>query len=243
MDKKIIQLDMNKGFEPLILLPSTSIVDNVWLQVFRSIYSMSGDGSEFSLVIANHRKLILAEVIKLRWDSKFKIKGVPKPLQAQLKIVGELTNNLLNLIDEVFLLEPCGYPHPAIWFREVFLENEAIGIYTKTEGDAEKAAYMSEFGNANQQLWTLASNPFTKPNTKALFDLALEMAERYDRFTPHLRAFTRSRRKLATYLRKNTELLNKSPTGSKIIARQGRKKKKKSKVDSETLAGKEFQRK
>ncbi len=169
--------------------------------------------------------------------------GIPLSTSSDLSKALPKGPHLLNLIDEVFLLEPCGYSHPAIWFREVFLENEAIGIYAKTEGDAEKTAYMSEFSNANQQLWTLVSNPFSKPNTKALFDLALEMAERYDRFRPHLRAFASSRRKLATYLRENTELLNKSPTGSKIIARQGRKKKKKTKVDSETLSSKGFQRK
>jgi hypothetical protein len=213
------------GESQLILVPpSTPKDEDVWPQVFEHITLMPRTDCKFAKALSNHRTLILAEVIRLRWNSKFRIKGVPRTLKKSLELIGSVTNTLLSLINEVFLRYPCGYEHPAFWFAQVFLENEAIGVYATTDEEFTKSQYVANFRNANQKLWTLESNPFLQPATKALFDIALLMAEQYNGFTPHLKAYVKARRRLSTHLKTEADMLRKSGSGGAKVSTQGRKK-------------------
>lgn len=232
------------GESQLILVPPSAPRDeDIWLQVFEHITLISQTDCKFAKAISNHRERILVEVIRLRWNSKTKIKGVPRSLKKSLKLIGSVTNTLLSLINEVFLRYPCGYEHPAIWFAQVFLENEAIGVYATTDEKLTKSQYVANFRNANQKLWTLESNPFSQPATKALFDCALLIAERHDGFTCHLRRYASARRQLATHLKTEADMLRKSGSGGAKVSTQGRKKQEQKKVTPESLATQGFQQK
>ncbi|MGB6015293.1 MAG: hypothetical protein WBG32_11240, partial [Nodosilinea sp.] len=171
------------------------------------------------------------------------IKGVPRSLKKSLKLIGSVTNTLLSLINEVFLRYPCGYEHPSIWFAQVFLENEAIGVHATTDEKLTKSQYVANFRNANQKLRTLESNPFIRPATKTLFDIALILAEIHGSFASHLKSYVNARRQLSAHLKTEADMLRKSSSGGAKVSTQGRKKQEQKKVVPTSLVAQGFPQK
>jgi hypothetical protein len=117
-----------------------------------------------------------------------------------IKLYGAVAHSLLTIISKVFLRDPCGYIHPAIWFYEVMLEMEAVYPLSPSSSERTKTSTLQAYRRANKQLLTLESNPFIMPSTGKLFDQALSMAEQYDRLRKYVFDFSRARSKVATYM-------------------------------------------
>ena len=214
---------------PSVPIASHKIDDPVWAIVVHKLTTPAKpDGSKFGDFFQGYWYLCFAKMVRLKWDSKFRIVGrLPPQVKKQVDVDGALWASLLNLISETFLLSPA-YDHPALWFYEIVLEHEVfpamrdfskVGVLSKTE-------IVKLTQNENHKLLTLSENPFKKEATKLLFEKAMTLAESKDRFrvqeyTPFVKA-----RQASTSLinAKDYQSVAEGTDGKIITSRQGRKK-------------------
>lgn len=212
-------------FDPVsspAIFPPASQAEDIWITVFSALTLPREQEDEFEQVVRLYRRLILGDVIRREWDSKFKLKGFSHKSKAVIKLHGEVTHSLLQLISRVFLRDPCDYSHPALWFGSVMFEAEAWGPEVITGPETTASEYMEQYRRASQMLWTLEGNPFNRESTKLLFDRAVEMAVRYDNFAPQVRKYADARRKLTSYQTKHkTKVAFRNGLGSLTLRRQG----------------------
>ena len=159
------------------------------------------------------QRLGLAEMARIRWDRRIKWKKAlrNKPQKAVLDCIhryGEFLDALLSPVSEVWMVYPCNFPHPSVWFFEILEEWEASGHWH--EGLNNKGEVLAAIRSANKKLWDRSGNPFSQPATHLLIDRALIMAGD-DRTSPetgevprfwsdYYRPFVDARRKIATHL-------------------------------------------
>ena len=214
---------------PAVPIANHKIDDPVWAIVVHKLTTpVKPDSSKFSDLFQGYRYLSFAEMVRQKWDSKFRISGrLPTNVKKQFESEGALWVRLLNLISETFLLSPA-YEHPAMWFYAIVLEHE---VFPATR-DFSKSKVLSKTEivrlaqSENHNLLTLSENPFKKEATKLLFDKAMPLAESKDRFrvqsyTPFVRARQASTSLIST---KDYQSLSEGADGKIITSRQGRKK-------------------
>jgi hypothetical protein len=222
------------------VLPPVPPADNVWQSVFWEITKPRENACSFDAKVHAHRRLILAEVIRLKWDSRFKIKGIDRQSKKEIKAAGNVAFRLLNLIAEVHLMRPdmVDHQHPAQWFLLLMAEGEAIGV-NRPPGLGGGKNFKRALSNENRLLYSLSENPFTLTHTERFFDAALKLAWQYDRFAAVFREYVKARRQLSSVLTEGGSKVQRKTAGGKSKPyRQGRKK-----VDSENLTAQGFQEK
>lgn len=240
---------------PLALMSSPRITwipphilshEQIWKDVFVWIAVTSPRKTKSQQCVSIQRVLMLNEVVRTRWDPSFKINGIPRSssMKRQAKYTAGIANALIDLIIEVFQRYPCRYSHPSEWFAQVILEHEAIGIHAVTKGDTTNTKFKAAFCNANNRLWVAEkSNPFSKPNTKLLFDIALKLDEMSTDFSRYLKSYADARRKFMAYISDSKKgdrqrVYVETDDGGLVRLESGRKKAAVKKVDPETLDSK-----
>ena len=224
-----VSIDPNPRYA---VLPPKPPAEDIWLEVCWKLTRPRYELCEFDLNAHIHQRLIVAEVIRREWDSRFKIKSLNRQASREIKAEGAVAHGLLQLISKVHLRSPARlwHIHPAKWFEALMLEREAIGVMQL--GPFTKTDFLKKLRKENQDLFTLAGNPFTAKYTVHLFDAVLELSERYDQFAKALRGYVTARRKMVTLIdNQKSAFYIKRADGSRKKLRQGRKK-----VDLETLS-------
>jgi hypothetical protein len=174
---------------------------DVWAAVLHNLTTPPDENaSEFAHIIHRYQYLCFAELIRRKWDSKFRVCRVPRGMRPLLNLDGELWLCLLNLISETFLVYPA-YKHPALWFNQILGEHEIFPTVRHFDGERTgKAEILKLARSENHSLLTLESNLFHQEGTKLLFDCAMEIAEVSDRFRAQTyMPFVRARQKVVTY--------------------------------------------
>ena len=102
-------------------LPVQSLgVDREWLGIINLLtdpeWHLSRECRPIDRVRFRYREYAMAELIRLKWDGKFRAVKVPKAHRQLCKLEASLWLKVLNLTQEVFLLNRSGYLHPAEWF-------------------------------------------------------------------------------------------------------------------------------
>jgi hypothetical protein len=164
-----------------------------------TIDSRRGELSPSQAIDLCYKAAILEQVIRLRWDSKFRI-SLPQRYRNTFKPEGELWHRVLTLVQEVHLLHPSGYSHPAVWFA-LALDEGVLGGINHGRGKDYDIRVIQQQNKALQSL----SNPFDRakyPHTWALIEKAGEVAEQLDRFRASIyRPMLAARSALAQELR------------------------------------------
>lgn len=207
-------------------LLSHQIPDGVWKAVIHKLSSFpSGSVGDFDLLCHRHRWLVLAVMIRKKWDSKFYAPRLRGEIKQGVYLEADLFVALLNLVSETFLLEP-HYGHPALWFMNVVLELEILPTFPTT-GKTEHTARVRSQNKILLSPESLADNPFEQPATKLLLNKAIHHALQKDRFrTTSYTPFVRARMALTSFVAAHP-LFMKDQQGSvkEVISRQGRRKK------------------
>lgn len=185
----------------------TQGADSVWgVAIHRLTGTLAQKRAEgkFSQVVCDFIWLSFAEVIRLRWDKNFRL-AMPRAMASEIKQTirpaAEVLDCLLDFSIELWVAHPGNYQHPSQLFAEVLVEFEAWGIATQ---DKEQNTITKFYRNLRTQNAQLADhkNPFTKPATKALIDLAIDLVQRNGRFeTTKYNRFVRQRKALTATLK------------------------------------------
>lgn len=170
-----------------------------------------------------YREYAMAELIRLKWDTKFKAFKVPTVHRKLYKLEGNLWFRVLNLVQEVFLLNRSGYYHPAEWFACILIESKLVGVFAT---DLGKDQFFKQLRSENKQLLTL-NNPFYSsncPHTWKLIQQSMRFADQLDQFrTGTYTPMVKARQALTTYLASEAKVLEPTNQGA-IVHRQGRKR-------------------
>ena len=224
--------DRDKHFIALSGEPIATWQDWIWfLQICGSRRDVEDKLEEQHV---QRQSLILAEIIRLRWDSKiYKRLKVKFYTEAKREAKGHATfwDKVINLIQETWMLvgaKDSGFENPGHWFASVWMEG-ALDPMWLPESDYEigKAGVLKRLRSENHQLLGL-NNPFdpqTAPEAWKLFDSATAQSGRLDEF--HSRFYipaVRARQALATIHSKHSMLMKLSDDDNIIVKRQGRKK-------------------
>ncbi len=106
-----------KAFQSDRVKLSGTEAEQYWASTIRFLCSQDAiDRSvqgEFRGVMYGYQRLVLGELIRKKWDSKFRIGRINTPMRKAIELEGELWLRVLNLISEIFLLEP-RYVHPTL---------------------------------------------------------------------------------------------------------------------------------
>jgi len=173
-------------------------------------------------------KLIIAELLRNKWDSKFRVTGLGRDGSRYFKALGEIATCLLDLITSVQEMEPelLRSEHQAIWWTHLVVEAACLGrhcLKTKVIGkDSLRRLVMSE----NKCVRNF-ENPFTEPHTREFFNAALNVCERSDQIRKNaLTPFIKSRSHFVNNpsITKGAYVFQCAPHGAVTPIRQGRKK-------------------
>lgn len=152
-----------------------------WREVFRSISTPKTHQGEMARMDQHYRCLMLAEIVRRRWNSQFRVHNFRGEMKAEIDAHGAFWEATLNLIAEVFLWRP-RFDHPAAWFAGVLFEGEIGSIMLPIDADtATKTEVLIRFRRQKRQLRDF-ENPFQQEYTKALLDEAVQMAESLNEF-------------------------------------------------------------
>ncbi|MGG6242565.1 hypothetical protein ACQ4N7_28470 [Nodosilinea sp. AN01ver1] len=205
--------------------PPTPPADNIWRQVCYRITApiRSDQQPQFS---KDYNQLILVELIRRKWNKKFRVRGLSRATARQLKAVGAVAEALLNLISAVQEVAPeaLGYRHQAEWFEVLLLESEAIGWAFK--GDfSGKREIVRHRATQNRKVNAL-ENPFTSACTQTFFSVVLPIAEQDNpSVLKAVRAFTKARSALNKSENiEGTGCYRLAATGADALVKRGRKK-------------------
>jgi hypothetical protein len=213
---------------PVLVLGDRDSEDKIWrtalAQQVISLLKHTEHTKEFQWAVSNLRYYILVGIIRLRWEPTLKLKGMPRHFKKCLPPMAKTGNQLIELIISLHQAQqlPC---HPTEYFIQVFLENEALGILATASVELTRTEFLERFRHANQQLYTLESNPFTQPHTRHLFDQVLALAEQNEPFRGKFMAFVKARRQISAMARKELDLVAQTPSGDGQKKRQGKRKK------------------
>ena len=209
-----------------ILLPLIAPIDSPWNQMINALTSpklfLQGRNDLIEKPKLIFRAYVFAELIRQKWGRK-----TFKELRTRaeiFKLEAALWHRVLDLIQEIFLLDPSGYDHPAIWFTEVILEEKACCLISCCMG---KDASTRQLQAENHQLNT-RTNPFDQleePHTWKFIQQSIKWADKSrsistQNYTPMVKA----RQTLTTHLYKEGIILELTSNGFKQ-KRQGRSKK------------------
>lgn len=223
-----------KALATFAVLPPCPPAENVWLPVFWDLTRPRHDFADFDKVDLAYRRAILTEVIRREWDSRYRVTGLGRQGNKEVKAAGGVAHKILLLIAKIHLKDPAilDHKHPSEWFGRVVAEREAIG-YIVLNGAGGADQFKRRLGSDTQKIYTLTENPFTKPHTKQLFDIALNLALEHDGFVAPIREYAQARRELLKIFkeRSGSQVRTKGVDGRAKRCRQGRAKK----VDSRTL--------
>jgi hypothetical protein len=196
----------------------------VWLKVYFWLTGPISSVNEHSFT-RNYNRLILAEVIRRKWDPKFKVRGLSRAEARRIKAIGEVAIFLLELITQIQTLAPesLNNQHQAEWWGMLVLECESLGHAMKKEFSG-KNELVSWRASQNKQLNGYV-NPFTSEMTRRFFDEALPLAERSPDTDKALKRFVKARSALnSKELAGDMSAYRLSLDGKDERIRQGRKK-------------------
>jgi hypothetical protein len=164
--------------------------------------------SESARIIRLERTSILEEIIRIRWDSTFRSDlKPPKSIRTGITLSANLWNRVIDLLLEIDFLNPCSI-HPAIRFTHLIREGQIDCLHVSGKNKSEAIKIIQ---SQNQDLKAL-KNPFSLEYhyTHSLFENALPIAERMDRFrTGKLTPVREARENLTQHLRSEAILLEK----------------------------------
>ncbi len=212
------------------VLPPCPPAENVWVPVFLALTSSgTHTACDFDRLDLFYRRALLTEVIRREWDSRFpKVTGLGRQGAKEVKAAGLVAHKVLKLIAKIQLRDPAllDNKHPSEWFGRLIAERESIG-YIVLSGAGGAAKFKRRLGSDTQKIYTLTENPFTRPHTKRLFDIALTLAMENDGFVAPLREYAQARRELLKIFKEGsgTKVVTKSADGKPKRCRQGRAKK------------------
>ncbi len=197
-----------------IPLLAVNAPDQVWQKAIYAasfILAEARKRGEFQRISCDVIYLHLAELIRLRWDSKFKVK-IPRDCLLQIRPSVEALNCLLDLSVELWTLTPGEYQHPAQLFMEVTVEGDCWGLFRMDAQGQTVTEVYRQIQAENGQL-SRYENPFQKAASKKLFDVACDLAQRGGRFhTKTWKPYLRARKALAASTK---------PGGDVLIIRPG----------------------
>lgn len=212
-------------------------VNSPFREVFYQVTSLRSLSSEKVRANQTYISMVLAEVIRREWDSKFKVHSFRGDFAKFINTHGEFWHRTLHLTEKLSTLYPYldlvdRFPNsPAFqgalteaWFMGVLLEGELDNFWSLHQ---TKTGALKEFKSQNQMLSIpedpiQAENPFRQEYTKALIDGAFQVGNKCDVFrkktyTPWLK----SRKALGNL--KDLQLFTEAGRTWKQ-SRQGRKK-------------------
>ncbi|PSB30170.1 hypothetical protein [Stenomitos frigidus] len=233
-----------------IPLLSHKIPDGVWKTVIHILSSPPAieETSDFGLLSHRYRWLVLAEMIRQKWDSKFRVHRFRGSIKQAIELEAAFLVALLNLVSETFLLEP-QYGHPALWFAKIMQEWEiSPTVQALSDRKTNKTELNQKTRSQNKTLLSplsIADNPFERPATKLLFDAAIRHAKQKDRFrTTVYTPFVKARMTVTNFAAGQKLFTKDEQSGKGKISRQGRRKKDNTQIsDSETGSSKRFEKK
>lgn len=209
-----------------ISLPLIAPVESPWNHVILRLTSqkqfLNSENNHIETPKLLYRAYVFAELVRLRWEKKTFTDL--RTRTEQFKLEATLWNRILDLIQELFLVDPSGYEHPAIWFIEVLLEEKLCGLFICAP---DKNTALKNLQAENGQLWE-KTNPFDEvetPHTWKFIDRAITLAERSDQISKkYYSPLVRARQALTTHLKSPAgRVFRVTPEGF-IQKRQGRKK-------------------
>lgn len=181
----------------------------VWREAIRELsFPQMFPEPEEALMIRLERTSILEEIIRIRWDSSFRSNlKAPKNIRAGITLSANLWDKVIDLLLEIEFLNPSCI-HPARRFVQMIKEGQidCLHVSNRNKSEAIKAIQ-----SQNRDLKALI-NPFPPEYyyTHSLFESALPMAEKLDRFrTIKLTPVREAREKLTQHLRAEAILLKK----------------------------------
>ncbi len=156
------------------------------LEVIGCLPSPKFFGDAVATISSVNLRYAVAEVIRQRWYPPMRIAlNGQKPDSTTRKLAkaeGLVLSKLLDIINEIFLLNPSGYTHPAYWWFECILcigdhspqmaidtergDKKSL-VWQRYEGDTAKLR-----GNTNG-----IDNPFSNRASRLVFDQAIALSQ------------------------------------------------------------------
>jgi hypothetical protein len=216
--------------------PSSPPAEGIWQAVYLKL-TAPGFLEYPSDVHRGYISLIMVEVLRKKWDSRFRVTGASRGWSKELKLLGVVGCALIDLLTHIQLMVPEeleGF-HQAQWFGVLMLEAEAIGWGVGGHDFSGKEDLMRYFASQNRRLRAL-ENPYTAPHTHYIFDKVTRISKDSDQVAKTLRAYANARSKLTAQDRRaDLRHFRLALDGSFSVSRQGRKK-----DVSESLTGQGF---
>jgi hypothetical protein len=152
----------------------------------------------------DYRLLILAYMAKVyrQWLPGLKMPRLTKARNAKLKAAALVAHEFLALLD--LIQQVCPHHlrgrHQAEWLGDALMEWEILGnMYWPDLPDTfSYFEALQNMARENHSLTSLSQNPFAKPTSKMVFDVALAAVAtgRRDCFTSQLQSFVKARQSL-----------------------------------------------
>lgn len=199
---------------------------NWWPLVLSSLTTHPpGQTEPAQVVFHEYRRLVVEEFAGQRWNSRRRVKGLPRSFKRWVQAEAKILNALLDLLQEVKELSPAtlgARPNP-LWFMALVAEYEAWSQSCFEDDEPTKTQFLKRYRGITKQLQA-GENPFQEPSTAHLFNAATRLAGRNDnfrrdRFTP----FIKARQGMATVIQSQGFVFQ-NKGGEFKLERQGRKK-------------------
>ncbi len=195
-------------------------VPQQWMELFEWMtIPLDPESPANQKIIWRYARLVLAEVIRQRWDKNLTIR-VDRQTQREIEAHGALASELISVILAV------GCKRPLELFCEVFWEFEWNGFASSGK---TKTEVVRELQHQNAVLRDYRC-PFVRPRTRLLFSVLAECAEtpggtKKNFYRDVYRPFLQAREKFAQFvLQKGQHLHELDAIASEIkIVRQGQK--------------------
>ncbi|MBD1911266.1 hypothetical protein [Leptolyngbya sp. FACHB-8] len=161
-----------------------------WFSVFSELSEVSA--AESSVCIGGEERIVsipnlrFREMVNRFWGISIDMPKMSRDLKKEVEHGGALLSSLASLVGAVWQKElSLPYLHPAFWFRDIYLEAEAIAPLRFVDWNASTLKESVElkkdklFKQSRKATTALENykNPFERPATKKLFDRAITYAE------------------------------------------------------------------
>jgi hypothetical protein len=195
-------------------IPSTFAVAIRWLTIPRE-----GE-TQIEEMIRLERISTLSQVVRDRWDSKFRSREIRSEDKIYDKIKSKLFNATLDLIQELHLLEPEIFGNVAETFALVIHENQIDALSLCSPDALTKKIDARKIMQFQNRAIKALENPFSleyTPHTFTFIEEAQKIAQTKDNFRRrYYTPFREAREALITYLIKNALLFRKTDSGFSV---------------------------
>ena len=208
----VVEVEDTRLWHPRVPLPWMNLFE--WMTI-----PLAPESSETDKIAWRYARLVLAEVIRQRWDKNLIIK-VDRQTQKEIEAHGRLASKLLSAI------LAAGHKSPLELFCQVFWEFEWNGF---TSSGKTKTEVARELQHQNAKLRDYQC-PFILPSTKKLFLALIHFAEtpggaNEDFYRDTYRPLVQEREKFTRFVREKGRHLYEidALAGEARQVRQGRK--------------------